>query len=132
MLFLKVKIKLLLAAIPLILCLPQNTIARDLAGCSIKKQKIQTQIRYAKAHHNDYRVAGLERALRRVETNCSDESLRWEREQKIREKQQKVSEREFKLKEAERSGYPKDVSKKLKKLNQAREELSKSQQTLHP
>lgn len=132
MLLFKEKIKPLLIAIPLIMCLPQSTVARDLAGCSIKKQKIQTQIRYAKEHHNNYRVAGLERALRRVEANCSDESLRWEHEQKIREKQQKVSEREFELKEAKRSGDPKDVNKKLKKLNQAREELAESQQSLYP
>lgn len=31
-------------------------------GCEIKKQKIETQLKYAKEHGNTYRINGLERA----------------------------------------------------------------------
>lgn len=44
-------------------------------GCEIKKQKIETQIKYAKKHGNTYRVAGLQRALDNVNTYCTPTSL---------------------------------------------------------
>ncbi|MDR2989825.1 MAG: DUF1090 domain-containing protein, partial [Providencia alcalifaciens] len=40
-------------------------------GCEIKKQKIETQLKYAKAHGNTYRVNGLERALENVNRYCT-------------------------------------------------------------
>lgn len=130
MLFFKGNIGRFLAAIPLLMCFSQNVTAGDLTGCSAKKQKIQTQISYAKAHHNTHQIYGLERALRRVEDNCTDESLRKDRQQKIREKQHKVSERRFELKEAEQTGDPKKIAKKRKKLAQAQEELAEVEAAL--
>ncbi|AVJ19253.1 hypothetical protein CLM71_20000 [Serratia sp. MYb239] len=41
-------------------------------GCEIKKSKIKTQMEYAKRYGNHNRLAGLERALARVEAACSD------------------------------------------------------------
>lgn len=130
MLFFKGNTGLFFIAIPLLMCFPQNVTAGDLTGCSAKKQNIQTQISYAKAHHNTHRLYGLERALRRVEDHCTDESLRKDRQQKIREKQHKVSERKFELKDAEQTGDPKKIAKKRKKLEQAQEELTEVQAAL--
>jgi vacuolar-type H+-ATPase subunit I/STV1 len=130
MLYFKGKMGALFAAIYLLMFLPYSAVARDLTGCDAKKQKIQTQISYAKAHHNTHHLYGLERALRRVEENCTDESLLKERQQKIREKQQKVNERKFELKDAEQFGDPKKIAKKRKKLEQAQEELADVQASL--
>jgi Protein of unknown function (DUF1090). len=58
-------------------------------GCAAKKQEIERQIDYAKAHGNQHRVNGLETALSEVNRNCTESSLRKDREDKIQGKRAK-------------------------------------------
>ncbi|AJJ62326.1 DUF1090 domain-containing protein [Yersinia aldovae] len=94
--------------------------------CDIKAQEIQQQIDYAKQHGNTNRAAGLETALKEVKSNCTVESLKAERQKKIRQKQQKVSERQEELKEAQQKGDTSKIAKQQKKLAEAQAELKQA------
>lgn len=95
--------------------------------CDIKAQEIQQQIDYAKQHGNIRRVAGLETALREVNSNCTVEGLKAEQQEKIKEKQYKVAERKQELKEAQETGNADKITKKQKKLTEAQAELEQAQ-----
>lgn len=113
-------------------------------GCEIKKSKIKTQMEYAKRYGNHNRLAGLERALARVEAACSDgysgASYRLDgysgashrldgysgashRLDKIQGKEDKVRRREIELDRAIASGDMEKVRNKAHKLNEAKQEL---------
>lgn len=44
-------------------------------GCEYKRQQVERQIDYARAHNNTHRVAGLQEALREINVNCTDNGL---------------------------------------------------------
>jgi Protein of unknown function (DUF1090) len=111
---------LLLLALPATAAFAQS----GLTGCAAKKADIEQQIDYAKAHNNSHRVAGLEKALAEVSANCTDASLRAQREADVRKKEQKVTEREQELTEAQGSGRADKIKKKQEKLEDAKEELN--------
>lgn len=100
-------------------------------GCAAKKQEIERQISYAKAHNNQHRVNGLETALSEVNRNCTDSSLRRDREDKIQEKERKVAKRTEELKEARETGNPEKIGKKSKKLEEAKAELAEARAALN-
>ncbi|CNK46976.1 DUF1090 domain-containing protein [Yersinia alsatica] len=95
--------------------------------CDTKAKEIQQQIDYAKQHGNTRRAAGLETALKEVKNNCTVESLKAERQEKIKEKQRKVTERKQELKEAQQKGDTDKIAKQQKKLTQAQAELKQAQ-----
>ncbi|CAE1150039.1 DUF1090 domain-containing protein [Serratia rhizosphaerae] len=116
-------------------------------GCEIKKSKIKTQMEYAKRYGNHNRLAGLERALARVEAACSDgysgASYRLDgysgashrldgysgashRLDKIQGKEDKVRRREIELDRAIASGDMEKVRNKAHKLNEAKQELAEA------
>ncbi|CNF45145.1 DUF1090 domain-containing protein [Yersinia frederiksenii] len=95
--------------------------------CDTKAKEIQQQIDYAKQHGNTRRAAGLETALKEVKNNCTVESLKAERQEKIKEKQHKVTERKQELKEAQQKGDADKITKQQKKLTQAQAELKQAQ-----
>ncbi|HHR6131654.1 TPA: DUF1090 domain-containing protein [Providencia alcalifaciens] len=97
-------------------------------GCEIKKQKIETQLKYAKAHGNTYRVNGLERALENVNRYCTSDSLYRDSQQKIAEKQEKVAEREAELQESIQKGDPEKIAKHKRKVAEAKAELKEAQE----
>lgn len=99
-------------------------------GCEIKKQKIETQIEYAKKHNNTHRVAGLQTALDNVNTYCTPESLYRESQENVAEKQKKVKEREAELLEEKQKGKTDKISKRERKLKEAQEELKEAQDEL--
>ena len=99
-------------------------------GCDAKAQRLQHQLEHARAHGNTNRAAGLEKALYDVNTNCTDQGLRAEREAKIRDKQQKVDERRRELAEAQADGRAEKISKKQQKLTKAQDDLRKAQAEL--
>ncbi|WP_435947959.1 DUF1090 domain-containing protein [Dryocola sp. BD586] len=103
----------------------------ELKGCEAKKYNIQQEIAYAKTHDNTHRVAGLEKAYAEVVANCTDASLRLEREADIRKKEQKVAEREQELAEAQASGRADKIKKKAHKLEEAKDELSAAKAELN-
>ncbi|EPC7689413.1 DUF1090 domain-containing protein [Providencia stuartii] len=99
-------------------------------GCEIKKQKIETQIKYAKKHGNTYRVAGLQRALDNVNTYCTPTSLYRDSQKNVAEKREKVQEREAELLEAKQKGNSDKIAKRERKLKEAQEELKEAQAEL--
>jgi hypothetical protein len=102
-----------------------------LTGCAAKKDQIQQQIEYAQKYNNSGQIAGLEKALAEVNTNCTDASLRTEREADVRKKEQKVTEREQELTEAKTTGRTDKIQKKQEKLDDAKEELAEAKAELN-
>lgn len=102
-----------------------------LKGCAAKKHSIETQLDYARKYNNSYQIIGLEKALKDVSENCTDEKLRAERKAKISEKTRKVSEREAELNDAKAQGNRKKITKKMEKLEKAKQELKEAQDELN-
>lgn len=102
-----------------------------LKGCAAKKHSIETQLDYARKYNNSYQIIGLEKALKDVSENCTDEKLRAERKAKISEKMRKVSEREAELNDAKAQGNRKKTTKKMEKLEKAKQELKEAQDELN-
>lgn len=101
-----------------------------LTGCAAKRQAISSQIEAAKAHGNSGQQAGLEKALSEVESNCTDESLRAERQADVTKAEEEVSERESDLREALAAGDKDDINKRQNKLQEARSELQQAREQL--
>lgn len=102
-----------------------------LKGCAAKKHSIETQLDYARKYNNSYQIIGLEKALKDVSENCTDEKLRAERKAKISEKMRKVSEKEAELNDAKAQGKQKKITKKMEKLEKAKQELKEAQDELN-
>ncbi|MEO8492174.1 DUF1090 domain-containing protein [Pseudomonas sp.] len=97
--------------------------APQLTGCAAKRQAISTQIEQAKAHGNSEQQAGLEKALSEVTANCTDASLRKERENKVLDAKHEVSRRQADLDKAMKKGDADKINKRKDKLAQSRKEL---------
>ncbi|EAN5736158.1 DUF1090 domain-containing protein [Salmonella enterica] len=97
-------------------------------GCGYKHQQLEHQLDYALAYHNAHRVAGLQRALRRIDEHCTDKRLLAQKENKVAEKQRKVAERQ--REQARTSGKREKIANKLTKLDEAREELAEARSEL--
>lgn len=97
--------------------------APELTGCAAKRQAISTQIEQAKAHGNGEQQAGLEKALSEVTANCTDASLRKERENKVLDAKHEVSRRQADLDKAMKKGDADKINKRKDKLAQSRKEL---------
>ncbi|EKQ0890577.1 DUF1090 domain-containing protein [Salmonella enterica] len=99
-------------------------------GCGYKRQQLEHQLDYALAYHNAHRVAGLQRALRRIDEHCTDKRLLTQKENKVAEKQRKVAKRQRELEQARTSGKREKIANKLTKLDEAREELAEARSEL--
>ena len=97
--------------------------AAPLTGCAAKRQAISTQIEQAKAHGNSEQQAGLEKALSEVTANCTDASLKKERENKVLDAKHEVSRRQADLDKAMKKGDADKINKRKDKLAEARKEL---------
>lgn len=91
--------------------------------CAEKKSKIQQQIQQAQANQQLFKIRGLEKALRGVEENCSDENLAEKHQAKIRDKQADVAKAEADLKQAEIKQDAEKIRKKSEKLEIKKLEL---------
>ncbi|MGY2260828.1 DUF1090 domain-containing protein [Pseudomonas sp. SDO55104_S430] len=100
--------------------------APGLTGCAAKKQGIINQIELAKSRGNDSQLAGLEKALSEVDANCTDASLKKERENKVLEAKHEVSKRQADLDKAMKKGDPEKIDKRKEKLAQSRKELQEA------
>ena len=96
---------------------------QPLTGCAAKRQAISTQIEQAKAHGNSEQQAGLEKALSEVTANCTDASLRKERENKVLDAKHEVSRRQADLDKAMKKGDADKINKRKDKLAQSRKDL---------
>lgn len=97
-----------------------------LKGCAAKKQEISKQIEIAKSHGNTNQQAGLEKALSEVNENCTDESLKKDREKDVLEARHEVSERKSDLDKAMKKGDLEKINKRKDKLAEANEELDEA------
>ena len=97
--------------------------APQLTGCAAKRQAISAQIEQAKAHGNSAQQAGLEKALSEVTANCTDASLKKERENKVLDAKHEVSRRQADLDKAMKKGDAEKINKRKDKLAQSRKEL---------
>ena len=97
--------------------------APGLTGCAAKKQGIINQIELAKSHANLDQQAGLEKALSEVEANCTDASLKKERENKVLDAKHEVSRRQADLDKAMKKGDADKINKRKDKLAQSRKDL---------
>lgn len=96
-----------------------------LTGCAAKRSAIENQLKIARDQGNSGQVAGLEEALRGV-ANCTDASLRKEREQKVLDARHEVAQREKDLKKAEKKGDAEKINKRKDKLAESRKELQEA------
>ncbi|SNS97900.1 MULTISPECIES: DUF1090 domain-containing protein [Pseudomonas] len=101
-----------------------------LKGCAAKKQDIIEKLEFAKSHGNTNQQAGLEKALSEINENCTDESLRKDREKAVLDAKHEVSERKSDLDEAMKKGDLEKINKRKEKLAEAREELDEALQEL--
>ncbi|WP_433737574.1 DUF1090 domain-containing protein [Pseudomonas putida] len=100
--------------------------APELTGCAAKKQDIINQIELAKSHGNADQQAGLEKALSEVTANCTDASLKKERENKVLEAKHEVSQRQADLDKAMKKGDPEKINKRKDKLAESRKQLQEA------
>ncbi|EBP0140294.1 DUF1090 domain-containing protein [Salmonella enterica] len=107
-----------------------GVMANGYEGCEYKRQHLERQIDYARAHNNTHRVAGLQEALRQVNEHCTDNQLLKRKENKVADKQRKVAERQRELEQARVSGKREKIANKQAKLDEAREELAQARREL--
>lgn len=98
----------------------------ELTGCAAKKQGIINQIELAKSHGNADQQAGLEKALSEVSANCTDASLKKERENKVLDAKHEVSKRQADLDKAMKQGDAEKINKRKDKLAESRKELQEA------
>lgn len=89
-----------LTLVPALLFTTAAFAAPQTESCVTKQQEIQKQIGEARAHNNQNRIDGLEKALRENKAHCTDAGLKAENQKRVDEKREKVAEREQELKEA--------------------------------
>jgi len=100
-------------------------------GCVEKRQDILKQIDHAKKQGNQRKVAGLNKALKANDANCTPQALRAEREKDVSRAREKVVERERELNEAKAEGKDSDkIAKREQKLAEAHAELHRAQKAL--
>ena len=104
--------------------------APQLTGCAAKRQAISQQIEQAKAHGNSAQQAGLEKALSEVTANCTDASLKKERENKVLDAKHEVSRRQADLDKAMKKGDAEKLNQRKDKLAQSRNELQEAVEDL--
>ncbi|UVJ43744.1 DUF1090 domain-containing protein [Pseudomonas sp. LS1212] len=98
----------------------------SLTGCAAKRQAISEQIEQARANGNSDQQAGLEKALSEVTANCTEASLKKERENKVLEAKHEVRERQSDLDKAMKKGDPEKINKRKDKLAESRKELQEA------
>ena len=99
-------------------------------GCKARQQAVTEQLAFARAHDNAQQVAGLEQALRNIETHCTDAGLLEEQLQKVAKQKEEVEERLADLQSARVSGKPDKIAKKQAKLEESQAELLEGQREL--
>ena len=104
--------------------------APQLTGCAAKRHAISQQIEQAKAHGNSAQQAGLEKALSEVTANCTDASLKKERENKGLDAKHEVSRRQADLDKAMKKGDAEKINKRKDKLAESRKELQEAVEDL--
>ncbi|WP_448683295.1 DUF1090 domain-containing protein [Pseudomonas nicosulfuronedens] len=103
---------------------------QPLTGCAAKRAALENQLEQAKAYGNSNRVAGLQTALEKVKTYCTDASLTQQRKQNLLDAEKEVAQREKDLRKAMSKGDPEKIEKRKDKLAEARAELEQAKREL--
>lgn len=114
---------LVLAAAPVLAAEP---------ACAAKITRIELEVGQAQAQGRQHQIAGLQRALRATQSNCTDASLAADRESDIKKATKKVAEREQKLAKAQAKGDAQKIASQQADLDEARSDLVKAQKPLLP
>ena len=114
---------LALAATPLLAAEP---------ACAAKIIRIESEVGQAQAQGRQHQIAGLQRALRATQSNCTDASLAADRESDIKKATEKVAEREEKLAKAQAKGDARKIASQQADLDKARSDLAQAQKPLLP
>ncbi len=96
--------------------------------CEIKKQYIKRELEFAKSQGRLHRVQGLERALQRIERNCSDNKWGNADVEKIKSKEFEVARYEAELEVAKKYNDVKEIKNKKEKLEDAERDLLRIKQ----
>lgn len=120
----------LTAALLVLGCTTPLLAAEPLTGCAAKQDAIQRQLEEARAHGNGNQVAGLQTALEKVRTYCTDAGLAQQRKQRVLDAEQDVSRREKDLSKAMDKGDAQKIEKRKNKLAEARAELEQAKREL--
>jgi len=101
-----------------------------LAGCERKFCEIETQIDNAEKQANADKVAGLKKALSEARDHCTDDSLRQELKDDIKEARSDLLDYQEDLDEARADGDEEKVAKYQKKIADEITELEALQKAL--
>lgn len=121
--------KLITIAVATTLALP--ALAKDIwPTCAEKVQQIETQLAYAKANHNEEKIAHLNHEKAEVINHCSNDSLRQLYVEKVNKYSVKVDETQQKLIKAQNKGDAKKVSQVQLKLAERKRDLQEAKDKL--
>lgn len=98
-------------------------LAQAQESCAGKEAEIRRQLDHTREQGNDGRIRGLETALRKMQTSCTEAGLQAERQHEIDEAHNEVAEREADLQEAQHDGSAEKIEKRKRKLVEAQDEL---------
>lgn len=98
--------------------------------CDRKIANLEKQIRYAEDYGNQYRVAGLQRALLNTKQYCRDDNEWVNHQKRVDKKSRKVVERENDLKKAQEKGDSRKIRKQEVKLEEAKRQLKEAKEEL--
>lgn len=118
-----------------VLLLASNTVLASAAcshvsGCERKICEMERQLDIAESMGNQHKVAGLNRALKRVEDNCTDRGLNSDRREKIAESKQDIADYQADLHEAQRRGKTDKVHKYQRKIDKEQRKLQQLERDL--
>jgi len=112
--------------VALLLIAPAHAQSDEQPTCADKEQRILERLQRAEAAGNQAQVRGLNKALKEMRENCSEEDLAAQRRERIAEREAEVEERREDLAEAQRSGDQDKIDKREGKLAEALKELGEA------
>lgn len=98
--------------------------------CERRAAEIERQIGYAQQAGNSHRVAGLQTALSRVRTHCTDAGLVEDKKRDIAEEQEDIADILEEIREKQAEGRADKVQKLERKLARRQAKLEVLQQEL--
>ena len=103
---------------------------QPLTGCAAKRAEIAGKLDEARTRGDRNAVAGLQAALDKTRTNCTDGGLAQQRAQRVIDAEKEVSRREKDLRKAMDKGDAQKLDKRKTKLAEARSELEQAKREL--
>lgn len=99
-------------------------------GCDAKACQIEKQIELAKQYDNENKLEGLNKALKQVQSYCTNDDLKDELQDKIDDVKEDMAEHQHDLDEAIQDQKMDKIEKYKHKLSEDRQELTELKQEL--